>query len=100
MLLAKLAGFFFLWWFYSTAKKQGVPAIQWAIIGLIGYWLAWWITTLAIANPLLDLFAHGSVGVLLGIRQIPAILAVIITIFIRQKFLLPASPEEKNQNQP
>ncbi len=94
MLLAKLAGFFFLWWFYSTAKKRGVPAIQWAIIGLIGYWLAWWIATLAVANPLLDMFAHSSVGVLLAIRQIPAILAVVITIFIRQRFLLTANREE------
>ncbi len=94
MLLAKLAGFFFLWWFYSTAKKQGVPAFQWAIIGLIGYWLAWWISTLAVANPLLDMFAHSSVGVLLAIRQIPAILAILITIFIRQRFLLTAGSEE------
>ncbi len=94
MLLAKLAGFFFLWWFYSTAKKQGVPAIQWAIIGLIGFWLAWWISTLAVANPLLDMFAHSSIGVLLAIRQIPAILAIVITIFIRQRFLLSANSEE------
>ncbi len=94
MLLAKLAGFFFLWWFYSTAKKQGVPAIQWAIIGLIGYWLAWWISTLAVANPLLDMFAHSSIGILLVIRQIPAILAVVITIFIRQRFLLTANREK------
>jgi len=94
MLLAKLAGFFFLWWFYSTAKKQGVPAIQWAIIGLIGFWLAWWISTLAVANPLLDMFAHSSIGVLLAIRQIPAILAIVITIFIRQRFLLSANSKE------
>ncbi len=94
MLLAKLAGFFFLWWFYSTAKKQGVPAIQWAIIGLVGFWLAWWISTLAVANPLLDMFAHSSIGVLLAIRQIPAILAIVITIFIRQRFLLSANSKE------
>jgi len=88
MLVAKIAGIFFLWWFYSTAKKQGVPAFQWAGVGLVGFWLTWWIATLAIANPLLNTFAHSSVGVLLGIRQIPAVIAVIAGIFIRQKFLL------------
>ncbi len=88
MLLAKIAAIFFLWWFYSTAKKHNLPAFQWVGIGQVGYWLAWWIATLAIANPLLNTFAHSSVGVLLGIRQIPAIIAIVIAIFIRQKFLL------------
>lgn len=88
MLLAKIAAIFFLWWFYSTAKKHNLPAFQWVGIGLVGYWLAWWIATLAIANPLLNAFAHNSVGILLAIRQIPAIIAIVVAIFIRQKFLL------------
>jgi hypothetical protein len=93
MLLAKIGGFFFLWWFYTTAKKLELPAIQWAVIGLIGYWLAWGVATLAVANPLLNIFAHSSMGLLLAIRQIPAIIACGITIFIRHKFLLGKAKE-------
>lgn len=93
MLLAKIVGFFFLWWFYTTAKKLELPAIQWAVIGLIGYWLAWGMATLLVANPLLDAFAHSSIGLLLAIRQIPAIIAIVSTIFIRHKFLLGKAKE-------
>ncbi len=93
MLLAKIVGFFFLWWFYTTAKKLELPAIQWAVIGLIGYWIAWGLATIIIANPLLNAFAHNSVGLLLAIRQIPAIIACVITIFIRHKFLLGKAKE-------
>lgn len=88
LFFAKVAGIFFLWWFYSTAKKHNLPAFQWAGIGLVGYWLTWWIATLAIANPLLDTFAHSSGSILFAISQMPAIIAIAMAIFIRQKFLL------------
>lgn len=94
MLLAKIAGIIMLVWFYQTAKKHDENPIKWAITGLIGYWLVWWIVTLSIANPMLETFEKSSVAVLLIIRQLPALAAIAAAIFIRKKFLVgPAESE-------
>jgi len=42
LFLAKFAGIVVLVWFYLSAKDKGEPPVKWAIIGLIGYWIAWW----------------------------------------------------------
>lgn len=94
MLLAKIAGIVMLVWFYQTAKKQGENPIKWAITGVIGYWLVWWIMTLSIANPLLETFEKSSVAMLLLIRQLPALAAIAAAIFIRKKFLIDSADSE------
>ena len=94
MLLAKVAGIIILIWFYQTAKKLGENPIKWALTGLVGYWLVWWIVTLAIANPLLEAFEKSSVAFLLLIRQLPAIAAIVTAIFIRKKYLVDAFESE------
>ncbi|PKM10773.1 MAG: hypothetical protein CVV13_11755 [Gammaproteobacteria bacterium HGW-Gammaproteobacteria-3] len=91
MLLAKVAGIIMLVWFYQTAKKQGENPVKWAVIGVIGYWLVWWIMTLAVANPLLETFERSSVALLLLIRQLPALVAIAAAVFIRKKFLVDAA---------
>ncbi|MGR9114406.1 MAG: hypothetical protein ACU85E_01470 [Gammaproteobacteria bacterium] len=96
MLLAKIAGIAMLVWFYQTAKKQGENPIKWAITGVIGYWLVWWIVTLSIANPLLETFEKSSVALLLLIRQLPAIAAIVAAIFIRKKFLVEPAESENS----
>ena len=96
MLLAKIAGIIILVWFYQTAKKQEENPIKWAITGVIGYWLVWWIVTLAIANPMLEAFEKSSVALLLLIRQLPAIVAIAAAIFIRKKFLVDSTESENS----
>ena len=94
MLLAKIAGILILIWFFITAKNHHLPAIQWAIIGLIGYWLTWWLVTLTLANPLQEAFQHDSPSLILLIRQLPALAAIAVAMIIRSKFLLGSTDQE------
>ena len=48
LFLAKFAGIAVLVWFYLTAKDKGEQPLKWAIIGLIGYWIAWWAVRLTV----------------------------------------------------
>ena len=91
MFLAKVAGIAILIWFYQSAKKNNENGINWAIIGLIGFWLVWWIVTLTVANPWLDSFTKGGpVVLLLLIRQLPAIAGIVVAFFIRKKLIASA----------
>jgi hypothetical protein len=96
MLFAKIAGILIMVWFYQTAKKQQENGLKWAITGLVGYWLVWWIVTLSIANPLLETFERSSALIQMSIGIIPAMAAIIVALFIRKKFLVDAF-ESKNQ---
>lgn len=87
MMLAKIAGIAVLVWFFITAKEHQQQPYKWAIIGLAGYWLMWWIVTLAIANPWLNSINKGSILLLGFIRHIPAIAAIITAVLVRQKLL-------------
>ena len=60
LFLAKFAGIAVLVWFYLTAKDKGEPPIKWAIIGLIGYWIAWWAVKLTVVSALSGLVAKSS----------------------------------------
>lgn len=88
MLLAKIAGIVILIWFYQTAKKQGDVAFKWALTGLVGYWLVWWILTLGVANPMIEAFEKSSKMLLLLIGQLPALGAIAAAVFIRKKYLV------------
>ncbi len=83
MLLAKIGGIAIMIWFFITAKDNNLPAIQWSISGLIGYWLVWWIATLLIASPFMEVL-HGNILA----SQVPAVLAIVAGILIRKKYLL------------
>ena len=89
MLLAKIGGIAIMIWFYVTAKDNNLPAVQWAISGLIGYWLVWWIVKLFIASPFLEVL-HGNVLA----SQVPALLAFAAGFMIRKKFLLGSIKSE------
>jgi hypothetical protein len=41
-------------WFYRTADSKGAPAIQWAIAGLIAYYVPNFIWSLLVAKPILQ----------------------------------------------
>ncbi len=90
LLLAKFAGILVLVWFYLTAKKIKEPAVKWAIIGLVGYWISWWLANKLILASLSGMFAKSSVMVF-AITQIPVVFAVVAVFFIRKKLLNDAN---------
>jgi len=86
LFLAKLAGIVVLVWFYLTAKDKGEQPFKWAIIGLIGYWIAWWAVKLTVVTALSGFVAKSAMMTFLLI-QIPALCAIAVAFFIRKKLL-------------
>ena len=43
LLLTKLVALAIVIWFYMTAEKNGQPAVKWAVIGLVGYVITWFL---------------------------------------------------------
>jgi len=41
-------------WFYRTADSKGAPAIQWAVAGLIAYYVPNFIWSIWVAKPILQ----------------------------------------------
>jgi hypothetical protein len=90
LFLAKFAGIAVLVWFYLTAKDKGEPPFKWAIIGLIGYWIAWWVVRLTAVTALSGLVAKSAMMTFIVI-QIPALCAIAAAVFIRKKLLADAA---------
>lgn len=86
-MLGKIAGILMMVWFYQTGKQHHANAIQWAIIGLVGYWLVWWLITLTVANPLLGTLPKNAVSMYVLVTHMPAVVASIAAYFIRLKLL-------------
>ena len=90
LFLAKFAGIVVLVWFYLTAKDKGEQPIKWAIIGLIGYWIAWWVVKLTVVTALSGLVAKSAMMTFIVI-QIPALCAIAAAFLIRKKLLADAA---------
>ena len=86
LILAKLAGILMMVWFYFGGKAQGENAVKWAILGLIGYWLTWWISNKLIIATLVGFFAKSKSMIFL-ITQLPIVCAVFVAFFIRKKLI-------------
>lgn len=84
-MIAKIAGIAVLVWFYLTAEKLNQPSIKWAIIGEIGYWLAWILTDKAIDSVLPATMSKTAMGFIL--LQIPVLGALAAVYFIRSKLI-------------
>jgi hypothetical protein len=91
--LARFAAIAVLVWFYMTAKEKGESPINWAITGLIGYWIAWWAVKLTVVSALSGIVAKNPTGTFLLV-QIPALCAIGAAFFIRKKLL--ADTEKKD----
>ncbi|WP_231879395.1 hypothetical protein [Methylomonas koyamae] len=88
--LAKLFGILTLVWFYMTAKNQNAPLINWSIIGLVGYWLTWWLAKFFVLEPLSKLVAKHSVMEMV-LTQVPVVCAVLACVLIRKKLIASIS---------
>lgn len=86
LLLAKLCGILTLVWFYLTAKKHGGPLLNWSIIGIIGYWLTWWLSKMLIVVPLAEVVTKHSVTEFL-LTQTPVVVSVLVCVLIRKKLM-------------
>lgn len=86
-MLARIAGVIVLVWFYRTAAKVGEKPIQWAVIGVIGYYLAAYLTHFGVVEPLLKVF-RGQDTLSGLIRQLPAFVGLAGAYIIRKKYLL------------
>lgn len=86
LLLAKLCGILTLVWFYTSAKKHGGPWLNWSIIGLIGYWLTWWLSKMLILVPLAAMVAQHSILEFL-LTQLPVFCGVAVCYLIRSRLI-------------
>ncbi len=84
MLLAKIAAVAILVWFFHSAKENGQEPFKWAIIGLIGFAITWEGLHL-LTDALTENRAIAS--------TLPAVVATIIAVFIRQKLISDAKKE-------
>ena len=90
LFLAKFAGIAVLVWFYLTAKDKGEQPFKWAIIGLIGYWIAWWAVRLTVVAALSGLVAKSPMMAFI-VFQIPALCAIAAAFLIRKKLIADAA---------
>lgn len=90
LILAKFAGIVVLVWFYLTAKDKGEPPFKWAIIGLIGYWIAWWAVRLTVVAALSGLITKSPMMAFI-VFQLPALCAIAASFLIRKKLLADAA---------
>jgi hypothetical protein len=91
--LARFAAIAVLVWFYMTAKEKGESPLNWAIVGLIGYWITWWIVKLTVVSPLSGMVAKSVMGTFLLV-QVPALCAIGAAFLIRKKLLSNAEKKE------
>lgn len=91
--LARFAAIAVLVWFYLSAKEKGQSPINWAITGLIGYWITWWVVKLTVVSGLSGMVAKNPTGTFLLI-QIPALCAIGAAYLIRKKLLADVADKE------
>lgn len=93
LFLAKLCGILTLVWFYLAAKTHSGPLLNWSIIGLIGYWLTWWLSKMLIVVPLAGMVTKHSVTEFL-LTQLPVACALTACFFIRKKLIASIPPAQ------
>ena len=89
LLLTKLAALGVIIWFYLTADKHGEPPVKWAVIGLIGYVITWFLVDFVLDSTLSALMAKSKGGSFI-IGQFPVLGGLIAAYFIRRKLLADA----------
>jgi len=90
LFLAKAAGIAILIWFYLNGKKHDESPIKWAVIGVMGYWIAWWAIKLTLVAALYTVVAKSATGAFILI-QIPALVGIGAAFLIRNKLIADAA---------
>lgn len=71
-------------WFYRTAESRSLPAVQWAIAGLLSFYIPNFIWSLAVAKPMMNsLHAQNATSTagLLGYSSVFIGLAVALAVY-------------------
>lgn len=89
-LLANVAGVAMLVWFYLAAQEHKKSGVEWAIIGLIGYWLVWWLVNTLLNGMIPNAMARTSTMLFFMVKQIPALCGIFTAYLIRQKLIADA----------
>lgn len=89
---AKLFGILTLVWFYFAAKNHNAPIMNWSVIGLIGYWLTWWLAKMLLVESLAGMVLKHSVMEFL-LTQLPVVCAIGACYLIRKKLIASVSKE-------
>lgn len=79
-ILAKLIGIGVLVWFAMTAKDQGEYWLRWAIVGLLGFWITWFLVYFTLGMPVL-----------------PTVAALAAVFLIRRKLIYDAKKSQRSQ---
>ncbi len=98
LFLAKLGAIAELVCFYVAGKDHHQPPIKWAVIGLIGYWLTWWLVDKTFIAMLPNSMTR-SAGMGFLVMQIPALSALVTAYLIRQKLISDATAENKSDTE-
>jgi uncharacterized membrane protein YjfL (UPF0719 family) len=86
LLLTKLAALGVVIWFYMSAEKNGQPAVKWAVIGLVGYIITWFLVDFSLDTALSAITAKNR-GAAFIIGQVPAFVGLLAAHFIRKKLV-------------
>jgi uncharacterized membrane protein YjfL (UPF0719 family) len=86
LLLTKLVALGIVIWFYMAAEKNGQPPIKWAVIGLIGYVISWFIVDFFIDNAFSAVTAKSKGGAFF-VGQIPVLGGLLAAYFIKNKLV-------------
>lgn len=93
LILARLAAIAVLVWFFLSAKEKGQSVVNWVIVGLLGYWIAWFAVKLTFVAAFSAMFAKSATGTFL-LLQVPTLAAIAAAYFVRRKLISDA--ENKN----
>jgi hypothetical protein len=86
LLITKLIALAVVIWFYSSANEKGESPVKWAVIGLIGYLIVWFIVDKTIAAPMSAAVAKKGFADFV-IDQIPPLAGLAAAFFIRKKLI-------------
>lgn len=64
-ILAKIVGIAVLVWFAMTAQAKKEYWLRWVLVGLIGYWLTWFLLYFTLSIPVLPTFVALAVAYLI-----------------------------------
>ncbi len=93
MILSKICGVAVLIWFYMAGKKLNENAVKWALIGLTGYWLAWWLSKEFFLIFISGLMTKETVMAFV-MSQLPAAIGIAVAFFVKGKLTKDAENKE------
>ena len=73
-------------WFYQSAMKVGESGVKWATVGVLGFWIAWWIIKLTVVGVLAGLAAKGAFFGFI-VMLLPTLAGLATVFLVRNKLL-------------